>query len=139
MKRLVGTEEQLCQQVAQYLRLKYPSVLFHFDYGSGVKLTMGQATKQKRLNSRAWPDLMIAHPKLMTVDVFDAALCSGLFLELKKEGVKIYKKDGSYVSDLHIQEQAAVLEQLRLSGYAADFAIGYDDCINKIDNYLKGV
>lgn len=59
------TESQIQEMVADYLRLHLPDLLFHSDFGSGVKLTMGQAVRQKRLNGgrRAWPDLFIAQPK----------------------------------------------------------------------------
>ena len=58
------TELELHAQVADYIRLQYPSVIFHSDFGSGIKLTMGQAIKQKRLNGgrRSWPDMFIAQP-----------------------------------------------------------------------------
>ena len=54
------TELELQAQVADYIRLQYPTVIFHSDFGSGIKLTMGQAIKQKRLNGgrRAWPDML---------------------------------------------------------------------------------
>lgn len=58
------TEAQLQEQIAQYLRLQYPNVLFHSDFGSGIKMTKGQAIKQKRQNGgiRGWPDLFVAEP-----------------------------------------------------------------------------
>jgi hypothetical protein len=64
------SEADLHIQVADYLRLQYPGVLFHSDFGSGAKLTLGQAVRQKRLNGgrRAWPDLHIAEPSI-TVSV----------------------------------------------------------------------
>ena len=43
-------ESDLQVQVADYLRLRYPDVLFHSDFGSGIKLTKGQAMKQYRQN-----------------------------------------------------------------------------------------
>lgn len=62
--RYTQTEAQLQIQVADYLKSQYPTVLFHSDYGSGVKLTMAQAAIQKRQNGgrRAWPDLFVAEP-----------------------------------------------------------------------------
>lgn len=58
------SEADLQVQIADYLRLQYPNVMFHSDFGSGIKLTMGQAIKQKRQNGgrRAWPDMFIAEP-----------------------------------------------------------------------------
>jgi hypothetical protein len=57
-------ESDLQIMVADYLRLQYPDVLFHSDFGSGIKLTIGQAAKQKRQNGgrRSWPDMFIAEP-----------------------------------------------------------------------------
>lgn len=123
------TELELQAMVADYIRLKYPQVIFHSDFGSGIKLSMGQAIKQKRLNGgrRSWPDMFIAEPK-------DGQ--SGLFIELKREGVKIYKKDGTLVSNEHIREQFDMLEQLRRRGYAAEFTCGFDEATKLIDDYL---
>lgn len=58
------TEEQEQAVVAQWIRLHYPDVIFHSDFGAGAKLTASQAVRQSRLNGgfRAWPDLFIAQP-----------------------------------------------------------------------------
>lgn len=141
------TELELQAQVADYLRLQYPGVLFHSDFGSGIKLTMGQAIKQKRLQGgrRSWPDMFIAEPMARKIDLskdspFDKAaklvMHAGLFIELKKAGTRIFKKDGTLVSDAHICEQFDMLEQLRQRGYAAEFACGFDEAKKIIDGYL---
>lgn len=127
------TESQIQEMVADYLRLHLPDLLFHSDFGSGVKLTMGQAVRQKRLNGgrRAWPDLFIAQPI--------GAGCNakhGLFIELKKDGTRLKKKNGEWASD-HIAEQAKVLSELRAYGYEAQFAVGYDEAVAIIENYLR--
>ena len=131
------TELELQAQVADYIRLQYPTVIFHSDFGSGIKLTMGQAIKQKRLNGgrRAWPDMFLAEVKA----VDDARkVCFGLFIELKKEGTRIFKKDGTLVSDAHIREQYDMLHDLRARGYAAEFGIGFEATKKLIDDYMKG-
>ena len=122
-------ESELQVMVADYIRMQYPDVLFHSDFGSGIKLTMGQAIKQKRQNGgrRAWPDMFIAEPKLHY---------HGLFIELKKEGTRITKKNGDFASE-HIKEQFMLLDQLRFRGYRADFAIGFDEAKKLIDDYLS--
>lgn len=127
-------ESDLQVQVADYLRLQYPKVLFHSDFGSGIKLTMGQAAKQKRQNGgrRAWPDMFIAEPK-----IYQFRYIHGLFLELKKEGTRLKKKNGELVANEHIREQAKLLDQLRERGYAAEFACGFDEAKNLIDFYLR--
>ena len=131
------TELELQAQVADYLRLQYPHVLFHSDFGSGIKLTPGQAMRQKRLQGgrRSWPDMFIAKPTCYEncgADIWT----HGLFIELKRQGTKIYRKDGRLVSDAHIREQFDMLEQLRQRGYMAEFACGFDEAKKIIDEYL---
>lgn len=134
-------ESDLQIMVADYLRLQYPDVIFHSDFGSGIKLTLGQAAKQKRQNGgrRAWPDMFIAEPvhKSIAGIVALGRNCSGLFLELKKDGTRLKKKNGDWATP-HIAEQANILEKLRQRGYAAVFAVGFDEAKRIIDNYLGG-
>ena len=138
------TELELQAQVADYIRLQYPDVIFHSDFGSGIKLTMGQAIKQKRLNGgrRSWPDMFIAEPKKVVISKGEhtrlVAGYHGLFIELKREGVRIFKQDGKLVADEHIREQFDMLHDLRARGYAAEFACGYDEAKKLIDDYMKG-
>lgn len=133
------TEADLQIQVADYLRLQYPDVLFHSDFGSGIKLTMGQAIKQKRQNGgrRAWADMFIAQPKEFDVGQISWRKKCGLFLELKKEGTRLKKKSGEWATP-HIAEQADVLQQLQSVGYAAEFAVGFEEAKKIIDGYLGG-
>lgn len=123
------SEEALQRQVADYLRIQYPDVIFHSDFGSGAKLTMSQAARQKRLNGgrRAWPDLFIAD------DGGKKAL--GLFIELKRDGTRLYKRDGSPASP-HIAEQEAVGMKLMKRGYKFEFGIGFEHTKKIIDDYL---
>ena len=127
-------ESELQVMVADYLRLEYPGAMFHSDFGSGIKLTQGQAIKQKRQNGgrRAWPDMFIAEPELLD----NGEGSYGLFIELKKEGTRLKKKDGSWASD-HIAEQAEMLERLEFRGYRAVFAVGFDEAKQIIDNYFR--
>lgn len=121
-------EKNLQLAVCKFLKLQYPQVIFRSDLG-GIKLTMGQAVQVKAIqHSRAFPDLFIAEPK----NGF-----SGLFLELKRTGERVWLKNGSLSTDEHIQEQNKMLKNLRQRGYRAEFAIGIDDAINQINNYLK--
>lgn len=130
------TELDIQIQVADYLRLRYPNVLFHSDYGSGIRLTPGQAVKQKRLQGgrRAYPDLFIAFVRCLGDRYYH-----GLFLEIKRPDVTIYKKNGELVANAHIREQAAVLDELRKCGYKAEFACGFDEAKKIIDEYLGGL
>lgn len=126
------TELELQAQVADYLRLQYPNVLFHSDFGSGIKLTMGQAAKQKRLQGgrRAWPDMFIAFVRSIGDRYYH-----GLFIELKRDGTRLKKKNGDWAT-AHIKEQNDVLFELRVRGYKAEFAVGFDAAKKIIDEYL---
>lgn len=122
------TEEQLHLQVVNYLKYQYPKVIFRTDFASGIKMTIGQAKKHKSLQySRAYPDLFIAETN---------SKYSGLFLELKREGLKIHKKNGEYLNS-HLKEQACMIDRLRAVGYYADFVIGFDEAKHTIDYYLN--
>lgn len=123
-------ESDLQVQVAQYIRLQYPKVLFHSDFGAGIKLTQGQAIKQKRQNGglRGWPDMFLAEPSHGH---------HGLMIELKKDGTRLKKKDGTWAST-HLEEQNEMLNKLQRKGYAAYFAVGFKEAKDIIDDYLGG-
>ena len=129
------TEAQLQIAVAEYLATKYPNVLFHSDFGSGVKLTARQAAVQSRQNAgrRGWPDIFIAQP---IVSYGGVIRYPGLFLELKADGVRLRKKDGSWANP-HIAGQAETLLKLQVNDYCAVFAVGFDQATTAIDMYLE--
>lgn len=132
-------ESDLQVMVADYLRIRYPKVLFHSDFGSGIKLTKGQAMKQKRQNGgrRGWPDMFLAEPKDTDGLGLEDEHIHGLFLELKKDGTRLHKKDGSWATE-HIAEQAKTLQALQDRGYETYFAVGFDEAKKLIDDYLGG-
>ena len=122
------SEHDLYTMLADYLRYNYKSIIWRFDLAADLKLTIGQARKHKRLQQhRGYPDLFIAEPR---------GKYHGAYIELKKAGTRIFKKDGTLVADEHIREQFDVLEQLRKRGYVAEFACGFDEAKEIIDNYL---
>lgn len=131
-----GSEEQLTFQLARYLQLQHPDVLAHFDFGSGTKLTQGQARKQRRLNAPGWPDLFIAKSARVAIDGLGSIYYHGLFIELKREGTRLRKRNGDWASE-HLEEQAEVLQKLTKLGYIAQFAVGIDEAIELIDSYLE--
>lgn len=121
---------ELSEQInfCTYIRTHYPHVIFMSD-ASGLRMTIGQAMQWKRLSShRGLPDLFIAHPR---------GKYSGLFLELKKTGEKIVKKDGVTLKTPHLVEQNEVLFLLRRAGYQAEFALGLYDAITIFESYMN--
>ena len=120
-------EYQICKDIAQYIRLQYPDVLFHFDL-AGLNLSRVQAGMMKAIQgNRGFPDLFIAESRLGY---------NGLFIEVKTEGTKLFKKNFEAITS-HIAEQMEFHEALRLKGYKCEFGIGWDNCKDIIDNYLK--
>ena len=159
MRRLpkYNSEHNLYEKIARYLQLQYPNVIYRFDLASDLKLTMGQAARHKRLHpTRGYPDLSISEPKIAKpqcraltdeerrelekgmefISVKIQQNYHGLYLEIKKDGEKLTKKDGSWRTP-HIAEQAEMLERLRQTGYRAEFGVGFDECKKIIDEYLK--
>lgn len=145
MRRIpkLNSEENLHLQATDYLRRQYPGVIFRTDFAAGIKMTMGQAIKHASLQeSKSYPDLFIAKP---------TKGYSGLFLELKKDGVKLIRdkdarailkgetklrKAGDWFND-HIESQAFMLLRLGQAGYYCTFAVGFDDAKQVIDWYLR--
>jgi hypothetical protein len=125
--RIKTTEKSLHKAVCQYLKMQFPHVMFNSDM-SGIKLTMGQSVQAKSLRSnQGFPDIIIYEARKRYY---------GLFIELKREGERIYKRDGSPVTP-HIQEQYDCIKALRHRGYFADFAVGFDEAKIIIDTYLR--
>lgn len=75
----------------------------------------------------------------------------GLYIEIKKDGTKLkrdkdakkilkgdtkIRKKGDWF-DKYIEEQAGMLENLRARGYRAEFGVGFDECKQIIDEYLR--
>ena len=120
-------EYQICKNIATYLRLQYPKVIFHFDL-AGLNLSRAQAGMMKAIQGgRGWPDLFIAEP----MDVY-----KGLFIEVKSEDVKLYKKSGEFTTP-HLAEQWECMQQLKGNEYETHFAIGFDEAKTIIDTYLS--
>lgn len=93
------SEEQIQEDIADYINVHYGlDVIFHHDYGDGAKLTYGQAIKRYKQNGgrRGFPDLQICQP----IDRWHS-----FFLEIKKEGIRIVKRNGTLVADQHIRSK----------------------------------
>lgn len=122
-------EERVQLRLCRYVKTKYPHVIFECDLASGTKLTIGQAIKHKAMRSnRGMPDFRIFYPSFKY---------KGLFIELKKEAEKIKKRNGDW-KDIHIEEQAHIIDTLSLLGYKACFAVGLGEAVKAVDDYMSG-
>lgn len=131
MRRPPRTELEHHLEVARWLKTRKDRVpIFRTDYAAGLKLTIGQAKIQHRLQSgRAYPDLFIPKP----VGEFH-----GLYLELKKPEETVILKDGTITKDKHIREQLQVLVDLFHLGYGAAMVRGHKEAKQAIEDYLNG-
>jgi hypothetical protein len=90
---------------------------------------MGQAKKVSALrSSKGWPDIFIPEPR---------GRYHGLYIELKKDGEKLFKKDGKTPISDHVAEQFELIDKLTDRGYSAGFAIGFDKAKKVIDHYFE--
>lgn len=123
-------EFQLQCAVCEYLEMQFPKILYMSDTVASLKLTFPQMARNKKIQKSDFhcPDLMILEPRKGY---------HGLFIELKV--VSPYLKDGKTLkkSD-HLTGQQDTLIKLNLKGYHANFATGFDEAKEIIDNYLKG-
>ena len=121
-------EESAHQTICNYIKIMYPDVIFTSD-GSGLKLPMGLAVKYaKQKSGRGIPDIIIMQPR---------GQYHGLMIEVKKDGARVWLKDGTLSTDKHIREQAAVLDRLNRVGYMAVFCIGAKHGIDIVEEYMK--
>lgn len=126
---MIKKEEQLHLSIARYLKYQYPGIIFRTDFAAGIKMNIGQAVRHKAMQSGAgFPDLFIAEPR---------GGYHGLFIEIKKDISQVLKKNGQFVSNQHIREQAEMLRRLSEKGYKAVFGCGFEHCIRIIDDYFK--
>ena len=122
------SEYKLHKSICNYIKMQYPFVIFTSD-ASGIRLTIGNAKKMLALKANCKiPDLLILEPK---------GGFNGLILEIKKEGAKVYKKDGGLYSNPHLNAQQETLDRLTVKGYYADFVIGFDQAKYVIDSYMN--
>jgi hypothetical protein len=121
-------EEQLHIAICNYIKLQYPNVIFTSE-SSGIRVFWQQAKKLKSMRScSGLPDIMIFEPRKQK---------AGMFLEVKKDGTKIYKKDGELTKDKHLNQQEEILHRLKEKGYFAEFVVGFDEAKVIIDWYMS--
>jgi len=125
------SELDLQIRVVSYLQKTYPNALFN---GAQILASIplrnkGFAKRAKNAgNTKGWPDLCISEPR----NGF-----SGLFIELKSETARVYRKDGTAASE-HIALQLATINELKARGYEAVLCVGYEAAKRTIDAYFTG-
>lgn len=114
---MLHIEQQIQMAVVQYLRLRYPDVLFTISPG-GLLTNTRVGGKAKRLGyQKGCPDIIIFKPNKKY---------HGLFIELKRDT----KSRLQY-------EQKVWLDKLNELGYKAVCCPGIEEAIAVIDQYFK--
>lgn len=157
-------EQTIQKQLVAYIRLQYPKALMIANPQSSIKMTVGQAVKAKTQGFESGqPDLMLVKKKKKPGIKFAGVVVrysdySGLAIELKKDGIKLFKKwrqdkviglsGTAYRQWLkakmkpwkteHLETQFNYLMRLKAEGFKVSFAIGFDKAKKIIDQYMKG-
>lgn len=122
-------EQMVALKLANWLKKDEPNLLYRFDLAADLKLTIGQANRNKQLNRFSkYPDFFLAETT--------KSFC-GLYIELKATREDLYKKNGEFKKSDHIDGQHKMLIVLRARGYKAEFACGLEEAQEMILNYIK--
>lgn len=144
MSKQQKKEESLQISICKYIRLQYPKVLFNVDL-SGIKLTIGQATKLKKQRSgKSFPDISIYETNNKYSGLFIESKRETPYLKdgktLKRQMVAVYKTIGGEKIKVdeynHLEKQAIMHQRLRERGYKAEFVWNIDMAIDIIDRYF---
>jgi hypothetical protein len=120
------SEYNVYRTIAIYMRSYHRDIPWRFDM-AGNNLSKAQAGMNKAIQwDKGWPDLTILTPR---------GGYHGLFLEIKSEGTRLAKRDGTPASE-HIARQELTMRLLAKAGYMTGFAVGAEDAIDKIEKYL---
>ena len=127
------TEKELQKAVIAYIRRnikpKFVGLRIIVNPWAGVRMSKNKMSEAKALGFEpSQPDIMIP---------FEMYLNTGLAIELKKQGVTVWNKNGTLRESKHIKEQFECLQDLAIQGYAANFAVGYKEAINQINKYFN--
>ncbi len=124
-------EEELQKKVIREIKFRWPELrdCIHAGSLSGMKQSASRGKRAKDMGHAAgFPDLGI---------YISRGVYSTIYLELKYDNAYPFRKDGSLRKDEHIENQARWLMRLREAGHYADFAVGYEESIRKIDAYIN--
>ena len=125
MKSLALSEYQEQCIVAEYMRKRWPDVLFTATLG-GVRVSIGAAVKLKKQGYlKGVPDLLIFFRQEDPIQPGVHYVCPGLAIEMKV-------RKGGVVSP----EQKEVMKRLEAQGWQAIVCHGADEAIAKIEEYL---
>lgn len=113
------------RQFCKWLQIQHPDILFISDFYSFLSQQNRYALNSMRKTNM--PDIFIAEPK---------GEYKGLFIEIKKTGETLYKKNGEFKTE-HLENQWKTMQQLENKGYYCEFGLGFDNCVRIATEYLN--
>lgn len=123
-KKYLTAEQKEHIVICKYLAIKYPNLLWWHTPNESKKTPFERFLFSEMGGKAGVSDFIILEPN---------SKYKGLFIELKASNKKIFKKDGS----CYYESQNKFIKQCNERGFFACFAVGYEDAINIIENYLK--
>lgn len=127
-------EDDLRVKCTSYLKQRNYSlkekILFRVDFAADLRISVGLAVKNKKLQMKelGYPDIFIAMKNKKY---------GGFFIELKKDKSQIYKLNGEYKKNKHLEDQLVMHQALRKQKYKVEFAWNLTMFIDMVENYLK--
>ena len=126
-EKYLGNEDRLQRKVVTYVRLQYGVTCLPLNTES--KKSRFEQFKFKELGGKkGQPDLFIP---------FSNGEYHGMFIELKADGVAVFKKDGTLRAGEHLKNQDDYHKMLRKQGYWAGFCCGLQQTLEEIDKYFQ--
>jgi hypothetical protein len=122
----VRVEEKTQMAIFDWLKLQHPDVIACSE-SSGIRCSMGMARKLKKMRSN--------HTHLDIIVFEKRGPYGALLIELKAKN--IYKKSGELLKNEHLEDQQKTINLLNAKGYKACFAVGFDEAIRAITDYLN--
>lgn len=122
----VPSEGKEQAMLIEMITLKYPHAIYRVGMESGKRNPM--IAKKQGINS-GWPDIYFPYAAHGYRD---------LYIELKKQNEKLFKKDKVTPKDTRIANQIMIMDFLKSGGSYAAFCFGAKEAIKIIDWYLMG-
>ena len=121
-------EYQICRDIALYMKLQYPAVLYHFDL-AGLNLSRAQAGMMKAIQDHIAASLICLSRNQRTV-------IPDCLLRLRPKEPGCIKRTLRQPLP-HLPNSQNFMDALRIKGYKCEFGVGWDNCKEIIDSYLK--
>lgn len=122
------SEEKIHASITQWIKIQYLNLYFLSD-PSGIKMSIGMAVKLKKTRSK--------HAQLDIVILEPSKEYKGLILEVKKSKDEVYKKNGQFRQNEHLQDQLQSIQHLVNRGYKVRFVWSLEMAMNEIKKYLQ--